>query len=217
MAYINAVTLSMQPVGFPRVFKARCRGKWLVIQSRKIGDLFFNRTWAEYTKGFGNPVLGDYWIGNDIISYVTNSGNYRLKVELTTWDGTQHVFKYTSFRVGSPSDGYRLFLQDFKGFWGVTNFTSNDSSCPSADTCSSGQTFSTCDYGGESHCACANGGGWWYGPNCTELGLNSWYPGTGHCDVNSGQYECCMKYAGMEGENCGLNCVLEKVEMMIAK
>ena len=51
-------------------------GGWLVFQRRSHGSLSFERTWQEYEDGFGDMHNGDFWLGNELLHQITQSGQY---------------------------------------------------------------------------------------------------------------------------------------------
>ena len=53
--------------------------------------------------------------GNEALYEITSHGNYTLKVVLTDWTRVTKVAEYSTFRIGSKSDGYRLTLQGYSG------------------------------------------------------------------------------------------------------
>ncbi|CAL4063040.1 unnamed protein product [Meganyctiphanes norvegica] len=64
---------------------------WTVIQRRgsqtdktphPVVDFF--RDWAEYKWGFGS-LDGEYWLGNEYLHQLTQSGDYELRVDLQDW------------------------------------------------------------------------------------------------------------------------------------
>ncbi len=91
-----------------------CENNWLVIQQRQNGfETNFNRTWTEYTDGFGYP-RGDFWLGLKTISALTRRRSYRLMVELVDWSDQVFVANYDHFEVGTEQDYFRLSLSDNK-------------------------------------------------------------------------------------------------------
>ncbi|GFR76136.1 ficolin-1 [Elysia marginata] len=47
-------------------------GGWIVIQRRINGNVYFNRDWESYKKGFGKPEpTEDFWLGNDAVYALT--------------------------------------------------------------------------------------------------------------------------------------------------
>ena len=57
----------------------------------------FERTWADYKNGFGDPKK-EFWLGNDLIHELTKSGDMKLRVELEAHDGRTAWAEYQTFR-----------------------------------------------------------------------------------------------------------------------
>ena len=111
----NCVTLNLTGIVLieyeNRNLDVYCENGWLLIQRRQHGyDINFNRTWIEYKNGFGS-LRGEFWIGNEIIYGLTNSRNYRLRIELVDWNENFYVADYENFRVDSEKNFYQLHIQ----------------------------------------------------------------------------------------------------------
>lgn len=48
----------------------------------------FNRDWADYKNGFGDPAK-EFWLGNENIYMLTNNEEYQLRVELEDFEGNK--------------------------------------------------------------------------------------------------------------------------------
>ncbi|XP_071795635.1 uncharacterized protein [Asterias amurensis] len=83
---------------------------WIVFQRRVNGSVNFDRSWAEYKKGFGS-MDGEFWLGNEILHNLTDAeGNWAIRLDLTNEENkTGHLLK-KQFRVGP--DDYTLFLEN---------------------------------------------------------------------------------------------------------
>ena len=57
----------------------------------------FTRNWDDYKHGFGNSD-GEFWLGNEKIHNLTQSGDMRLRVELEAPDGKTAWAEYDTFR-----------------------------------------------------------------------------------------------------------------------
>ncbi|XP_062614772.1 microfibril-associated glycoprotein 4-like [Saccostrea cucullata] len=137
-------------------------GGWTAIQKRSSGLESFNRTWAEYKKGFGN-VSDSYWIGNDVIHQLTKGNNSSLYVSITLKNGTTLYELYHEFSVSDESDNYRLYLG------GPASGTLGDSMKNHNK-----MPFSTLDRDNDNYytnCVGAHGGGWWFN-SCPSAFLN---------------------------------------------
>ncbi|XP_035664243.1 fibrinogen-like protein 1 [Branchiostoma floridae] len=162
-------------------------GGWTVIQRRQDGSVPFNRTWEEYKLGFGN-LSGEYWLGNDNIHLLTSQTDYTLRVDLVDYSGfdlyNTAYEEYSSFRVSSESDQYRLHISGYSGTAG-NSMRTND-----------GWWFSTLDRDNDIdrlHCSQWHGqAGWWFrGYKCTDSNLNGRYLGdcVGYwCQVLEGMF-----------------------------
>ena len=101
------------------------------------GSGFFNRSWAEYKVGFGDP-SGNYWLGNDLLSQLTANNRYKLKFDLQqNGTGTWYYAEYSTFRVLSEADNYTLQVDGFSGnvsydaFGGLHNMAPATGTTPS--------------------------------------------------------------------------------------
>ena len=84
-------------------------GGWIVFQKRLDGSVDFNRTWADYKRGFGN-LIGEFWLGLDKIHRLTrNKKENRLRVDLGTTDKTVHA-EYSWFGIANEKAKYQLDL-----------------------------------------------------------------------------------------------------------
>ena len=92
-------------------------GGWTVIQKRlKVSD-DFNRTWDDYKHGFGNFLVGEYWLGLEKIRRLTeNKTENRLRVVLGVKATKRLVPKktfyaeYASLKIGDEEAKYKLNL-----------------------------------------------------------------------------------------------------------
>uniref|UniRef100_A0A669D9X0 Fibrinogen-like 2a n=1 Tax=Oreochromis niloticus TaxID=8128 RepID=A0A669D9X0_ORENI len=89
-------------------------GGWTVIQQRLNGSVSFNRTWAEYKKGFGN-LRGEFWLGNDHIHLLTKAKDMILRIELEDFEGVREYAKYDQFYVANEYLRYRLSVSGYSG------------------------------------------------------------------------------------------------------
>ncbi|CAF1368160.1 unnamed protein product [Rotaria magnacalcarata] len=142
-------------------------GGWTVFQKR--GDFTpqedFYRTWLEYKRGFGD-LQRQFWLGNDRLSLLTNQDSYQLRVDLEDFDAQKRFAQYSSFRVSSEADKYRLTLGSYvKGDAGDSLSTENN------------MQFSTKDQDNDLNavfCAQIYNGAWWY-RTCHSANLNGGY------------------------------------------
>ena len=81
----------------------------MLIQQNINGSDFFNRSWAEFKVGF-NDHIGNYWLGNDLLSQLTVNHRYKLKFDLQSRSNTSNWFwaEYSRFRVLPETYNYEL-------------------------------------------------------------------------------------------------------------
>ncbi|ELT98374.1 hypothetical protein CAPTEDRAFT_46530, partial [Capitella teleta] len=139
-------------------------GGWLVVQKRRDGSVNFNRTWAEYANGFGDP-SGENWQGNRFIHLLSSSKPHELRVELYYKDSGWKFASYKTFSVASERDNFRLEVGTFSGdisdalaFHDGSPFSAHNKDLDAALI----------------NCAQSFGGGWWFA-NCGRCHLNTVY------------------------------------------
>ncbi|XP_078337945.1 fibroleukin-like isoform X2 [Crassostrea virginica] len=87
---------------------------WTIIQRRLDGSESFYRDWASYKSGFGS-LLSEFWLGNDNIHVLTNSGLTFLRIELMDYTGEWRYAEYSTFLVESEANKYRLTVSGYSG------------------------------------------------------------------------------------------------------
>ncbi|XP_071849066.1 fibrinogen-like protein A [Apostichopus japonicus] len=149
-------------------------GGWTVFQRRVNGSVDFYRNWTSYKEGFGQPDH-EFWLGNDKLFYLTNQGNYQLRIDMVNRDGAPYYAKFDFFRISDESDNYRLSgLGNFNGTAEI------EGGAPSGYALSEhlNAPFSTYDRDNDksdaTHCAVSLHGAWWYN-NCAFSNLNGAY------------------------------------------
>ncbi|XP_076804784.1 zonadhesin-like isoform X1 [Clavelina lepadiformis] len=128
-------------------------GGWMIFQRRLDGSVDFKTSWVSYVNGFGTTD-GEHWLGLEILHRITTSSAQDLRVDLEDFNGNKRYAKYSTFRVGSSADNYRLSVRDYSG---------NAGDGMSAHT---GISFSSVDRdndkAGNFDCSGSYNGGWWY-------------------------------------------------------
>lgn len=94
--------------------------RYQVFQRRLDGSVDFYRYWNDYKNGFGF-LRGEFWLGNDKISYLTNQKRYELRIDLNNVNGQPYFAKYDFFRISDEFTKYRLV--------GVGNYDSTSTAC----------------------------------------------------------------------------------------
>ncbi|PIK51901.1 fibrinogen-like protein A [Apostichopus japonicus] len=158
----------IQPDGAPEPFNVHCNnsidgGGWTVFQRRIDGAVDFYRRWDDYKNGFGF-LQREFWLGNDKLSYITNQGDYELRIDLVSRNGNSYFAKYDLFRISDEISKYRM--TDLGSY--LPESTANHANL---GTYNRNMSFSTWDRDNDKHssynCASYYHGGWWFN-NCYE-------------------------------------------------
>ncbi|KAL4704584.1 hypothetical protein ACJJTC_017839 [Scirpophaga incertulas] len=172
-------------------------GGWTVFQNRFDGSQDFFKTWFDYKYGFGN-LAGEFWLGLEKLSHLTNQKLYELRVEMESPGGQNAFAGYSVFTVGPEHEGFRISTL------GTYYGTAGDSFSYHA-----GQKFSTLDVDNdewaEGACATEHGGAWWY-KECDKSNLNGRFPSNIEEQMGQSIYWISFK---------GPNTPLVKTKMMI--
>uniref|UniRef100_A0A8C2RFU8 Fibrinogen beta chain n=1 Tax=Capra hircus TaxID=9925 RepID=A0A8C2RFU8_CAPHI len=156
---------------------------WTVIQNRQDGSVDFGRKWNPYKQGFGNiatnaegkkycGIPGEYWLGNDKISQLTNMGPTKLLIEMEDWKGDKVMAIYEGFTVQNEANKYQLSVSKYRGtagnalIEGASQLVGENRTM----TIHNSMFFSTYDRDNDGwkttdptkQCSKEDGGGWWY-------------------------------------------------------
>ena len=101
------------------LFVAKCVP--LLIQQNVDRSDFFHRSWAEFKVGFSDN-RGNYWLGNDLLSQLTQNGRYKLRFDLQAHNGTWYYAEYSSFTVKNETSNYTLHVSGYSGNTGFDAF-----------------------------------------------------------------------------------------------
>ncbi|XP_017268213.1 angiopoietin-2a [Kryptolebias marmoratus] len=140
-------------------------GGWTVLQNRFEGHVDFHRTWQEYKKGFGEP-SGEFWLGNEFVSRLTNQKTYKLRIQLSDWEGNSAFSQYDQFSLDNEAQNYRIHLKGYSGTAGKISSIGQP-----------GSGFSTKDADNDKcvcKCSQLTTGGWWFDA-CGPSNLNGIY------------------------------------------
>ncbi|XP_054274306.1 angiopoietin-related protein 1-like [Macrosteles quadrilineatus] len=145
-------------------------GGWTVIQRRDdLGEPRenFNRDWADYKNGFGDPAK-EFWMGNENIYMLTNNEEYVLRIELEDFEGNKRYAQYSHFKIYSEAEYYKL---EIDGYEGNAGDSLNDPWYGSNNSPFS--TYNRDNDRSSLNCASMLKGGWWW-KSCGR-GLNGLY------------------------------------------
>lgn len=61
-------------------------------------------------QGFGEPSK-EFWLGNEFIYRLTNQQSYKLRIELSDWEGNSGFSQYDQFSLESEAQNYRYVFK----------------------------------------------------------------------------------------------------------
>ncbi|KAL2079343.1 hypothetical protein ACEWY4_025087 [Coilia grayii] len=189
----------IRPDSFYKPYKVFCDqttldGGWTTIQNRMDGSVDFGRRWDDYRRGFGNiafdtgkkfcNIPGEYWLGNDRISYLTKMGPTEVLFEMEDWSGAKTQARYQQFTIQTETTNYVLSVAGYSGTAGDTLLTGASELVGENRTMTihNGMKFSTYDRDNDNwspgdpakQCSKEDGGGWWYN-RCHSANPNGRY------------------------------------------
>ncbi|GIY94728.1 techylectin-5B [Caerostris extrusa] len=132
-------------------------GGWTIIMRR--GDYnekmtSFHRNWLSYKNGFGD-VEGEFWLGNDVINFMTSEDDNMLRIHMSAFDGDDINLDYTSFSISNESTNYHLKI-------GLPVSPSNAANSLRYHNNHPFSTFDRRNDDFEQNCAATYKGGWWF-------------------------------------------------------
>jgi Fibrinogen beta and gamma chains, C-terminal globular domain len=95
----NTVSIGNQSVSLQSIFG------WIIWMRRALSVTFdWKLPWASYKSGFGSIGDSNYWLGLELLSQLTNSSKYRLRIEFKEQSTAKwRSAEYWSFSVGDEA------------------------------------------------------------------------------------------------------------------
>ncbi|XP_050394349.1 ficolin-3 [Patella vulgata] len=165
----------IRPKADGRILEVKCDFKWggytiLLYRFQGCQEVDYNKTWKEYSDGFGTS-YGNYWFGlANIYDILQNYPQFFLNIVIFGQTGHQTSY-YQLFDISTYDDDYRISLQLFK----------DDTANPTGDSLTNGlynidgRPFSTYDRDfSNNDCPARFIGGWWYldNPVCSRANVH---------------------------------------------
>ncbi|KAI8747835.1 BgiBFREP21.3 [Biomphalaria glabrata] len=145
-------------------------GGWIIFQRRINGKVDFYRGWKEYSDGFGDYNIGEFYLGNENIFSLTSTGQYDLRIDLE-FNNKKYFAQYENFKVFSETEKYTLKIGNYSGN------AEDDLSYHN------NMFFTTFDRDNDEHsgtnCAENGSGAWWY-RGCHLSNLNGLWGSTSY-------------------------------------
>jgi len=158
---IAALLIAVLLTSCGEVYAYRWAGELLLFQHFH-GSTLFGSSWEEMLVQRGYE-SGNYWIGLEVLHFLTRHGAYKLRLDMTAQNGIRYWEEYTTFRVENAASNYRLI---------VAGFTGNTGSPGGTLSIQNGMMFTAWDRDNDKHvhnCASYWGGGaWWYNSCCNS-------------------------------------------------
>uniref|UniRef100_A0A914Y7N5 Fibrinogen C-terminal domain-containing protein n=1 Tax=Panagrolaimus superbus TaxID=310955 RepID=A0A914Y7N5_9BILA len=166
-------------------FKALCLMEsdysWMVLQRRTSGHLLFNRSFDEYSNGFGSP-SGDHWLGLEkVYQYVKKGFKLQLRIELhgdfcdecSKLGDDGYWWGDWDMAIGSKEQKYKLDISH------ILHGNLSDSTNDEFHRMNNGRSFTTFDEDNDEkksiNCAVFRNYGPWWHSDCTLVALNGAY------------------------------------------
>ena len=165
-------------------------GGWMVIQrNNRDGVHTFNKTWMEFEEGFGDLNSHKLWYGLKVLSCLTETGKWELRIDFQFQNKTWSHLHYKTFKVGSSSAEYPLTIG---GFTGITTD-------PFVAHPLNNMKFTTIDNDNDQSSGnCGGSNGWWYN-NCDLINPNYQPP---YVHLNSKTYNPLSVEMKMRQHDC---------------
>ena len=131
--------------------------------------------WEAYKRGFGN-LTREFWWGLEHLHKLTAEADrlYQLRVDLEAFDGAKRHALYSTFRVSTEEEHYRLTVSGYSGDAGDGLRSINNSRFSTRDRDNDGWYRDSC----AEWCQ----GPWWYRRDCSLSSLNGRYLADGRQD-----------------------------------
>ena len=91
-----------------------CFESWNIILAHETDNANFSTaTKRDMTFGFGDPSLGEYFVGGQVLWYLLDSGSFVVRIDMWLQDGGFHFAEFNGVTLLPRGEDFALTLSDY--------------------------------------------------------------------------------------------------------
>lgn len=97
-----------------------CWQDWTLVAGKLNSNSSWNKNWTDFGKGF--KTNDQLWLGNNFVSYLTNSDKYTSRLDIWSDDDSHIYMEYEDFNLGPENLNYIINSNKISSGFFINNF-----------------------------------------------------------------------------------------------